>query len=67
MNVAKLRGKMAEAGYSQAKLAKEIGLAQNTLNNKINGKTAFNTEEAIQLCRILHIDNDKDKIEIFFR
>ena len=41
----KLKGKIAEAGYSQRSLAAELGMSKNTLNSKVNGKIPFNTVE----------------------
>ena len=37
----KLKGKIAEAGYSQRSLALELGMSKNTLNSKVNGKIPF--------------------------
>ena len=45
MAVNKLKGKIAEAGYSQRSLAAELGMSKNTLNSKVNGKIPFNTDE----------------------
>jgi len=61
----KLLGKIAESGYTQRSLAAEINVSKNTLNNKINGKTMFNTKDILVLCKILNITSNKEKAEIF--
>ena len=61
----RLKGAMIIAGYSQATLAKELGISKNTLNAKLNGKAKITTDEANNLCNILGINKDSDKCEIF--
>lgn len=61
----RLKGKIVEAGFSQRALAAQMGMTKNTLNNKINGKTPFNLNEAKQLCEILGIHDDAEKAHIF--
>ena len=39
----KLLGYMASNGYTQRTLAKQLNVSKNTLNSKINGKSAFDT------------------------
>ena len=60
-----LRRKMAEAGYNQAELAQKIGISRNTLSAKINGKRPFNTDEILDICNILGIMGNDEKINIF--
>jgi len=63
MNSNKLKGRMIEKGYSQSKMAKEIGISVQTLNAKLNGRTQFTLDEVVKITSILRIDNP---IEIFF-
>lgn len=63
MNHAKLKGKLAEKNYSQTKLAKEMGITLAALNAKINNRSSFTLQEAVEITDILGIDNP---IEIFF-
>ena len=50
MNYSVLRGKMAEAGYTQGRLAQEIGIAPQSLSRKLKGKRQFTVGEAALLC-----------------
>lgn len=61
----KLKGHMAASGYSQRKLAKEIGISKNTLNTKINGLGEFDTSEIVRICEVLKIDSAEEKCAIF--
>lgn len=61
----KLKGKIAEAGYSQRSLAVELGMSKNTLNAKVNGKVPFNTVEIERLCAKLGIYDGSEKAAIF--
>jgi len=45
MNVAKLKGLMAERGETQKDLAKILQCSTRTINNKINGKSEFTASE----------------------
>ena len=65
MNINRLRGIMAEQRYTQRDLARGIGIAENTLSNKLNGVTAFNTDEAVAICALLNINDPKEKVDIF--
>lgn len=65
MNGNKLRAHIFSAGYTQGKLAREIGISPNTMSAKINGKSPFDTIEIERICRILGITSSKDKAEIF--
>ncbi|MBU5453343.1 helix-turn-helix domain-containing protein [Pseudoflavonifractor sp. MSJ-30] len=61
----KLKGKIAEAGYSQRSLAEALGMSKNTLNSKVNGKIPFNTVEIQQICARLGIHDLQEKASIF--
>lgn len=56
---------MKRAGYTQASLAKEMGICLSTLNNKAqNG--SFKRDEIANLIKILKIDSPDRLYEIFF-
>lgn len=56
---------MEKAGYNQKTFAAELGISKNTLWNKLNGRSCFDTKQVIQICEKLHIVNNSDKCEIF--
>ena len=64
MNSNLLRGKIAERGLSQAKVAREIGVSAQSFSRKITGKREFRLSEVQALCEILSIENPAD---IFLR
>ena len=59
----KLKGIMREKNYSQNKLAKQIGITTQCLNAKLNGRSQFTIEEAINIIAVLKIIKPE---EIFF-
>lgn len=65
MAVNKLKGKIAEAGFSQRSLAEALGMSKNTLNAKVNGKVPFNTVEIEQICKVLGIHDVTEMATIF--
>ncbi len=65
LGMSKLRGKMAEAGYTQRALALAIGISANSLNDKINQKRPFNTVEIENICKVLKITDSSEKANIF--
>lgn len=60
-----LRAKMVEAGYTQRSLAKKINMAENTLSNKLMGRSAFDVNEANEICAALNISSNEEKAYIF--
>lgn len=58
-NYSKLLGRIKEHGYSQERLAKEIGKNKSTVNAKLNGKNAFTTKEIDDICKVLDISNSE--------
>ena len=56
-NYSKLLGKIKECGYTQEKLAAEIGRDKSSLSAKLNGKSAFTTKEIDYICKVLDISN----------
>lgn len=65
MNSSLFRAKMVLEGYTQKSLAKEAGMAENTLGGKINNKVSCTTDDVKKFCRILHISDPADKCAIF--
>lgn len=63
INAKKLRGKMAECGFTQEQLAQRIGVSTNTLSRKINGKIKFTVDEAVSICTVL--DAPDSVVDIF--
>lgn len=54
-----LQNKIKEEGYSQTSLAKELGMARNSMNLKLNNKAHFTQSEIIKLSYLLGIDGDE--------
>lgn len=65
MNSNRLRARMIEAGYTQRSLAQAIGKSENTLSNKMSGKTPFTTDEVLAICDCLHIIDNGERAQIF--
>ena len=65
MQVNKLRAQMALVGMTQAELARVCGFTENTLSNKLSGKTEFKADEIIKICEALSIKDATMKSEIF--
>ena len=65
VNTMKLKARIMESGYTQRKLAKEMNMGINSFNEKVNGKSPFNIEQAVQLCELCHIDSSDEKCSIF--
>ena len=54
-NYLKLLGRIKECGFTQAQLAKAIGISEYTLSTKLNNKFSFKQEEIIAICKVLNI------------
>lgn len=65
MDVRKLRAAMIMSGYDQRRLASEIGITPTSLSRKMLGKSKFNIDQIISICRILGITDGADKADIF--
>lgn len=61
-----LRGKIAEYGTSQRKLAYKMGLNEKTFSEKMHGKYDWSLSEVQQLCKLLKINSAKEIKSIFF-
>jgi transposase len=59
LNTAKLRGIIAEKGYSQREVAKHIGITEKTFYAKMK-KGVFGTDEATAMIQLLQIENPAD-------
>jgi len=57
----KLRGEIVAKGYTLKSVAQEIGLTQQGLNEKLQGRSDFTLREMIEICNLLN-----SKIDIFF-
>lgn len=57
-----LKGVIVTKGYSQRKLAKELGITEKTFYSKMN-KGVFDSDEIENMIDILNI---KNPVEIFF-
>lgn len=64
-NVAKLKGKIMEKGYSQITFAKKVGLARSTLSRKLKTGEGFTIAEANKIAKALEL-NGQEAISIFF-
>ena len=62
VNTNKLKGIIAERGMSQRKVAKSLGITENTFYSKMH-KGVFDSDEIQQMINLLDIS---DPIEIFF-
>lgn len=65
LNSKKLLGRMVERGYSQKSLAKAIGISDNTMTSRIKLRSSFNTDEIDNICDVLGITDNSEKVEIF--
>ena len=57
MNANILRGKMAERGYTQSQLAKQLGITPQALNAKLNNRSEFRLSEVVKIIEILGMEN----------
>ena len=65
INSNKIKGRMKELEILQADVAKELGLAEATVSQKINGKRPMDLDEAYKLAEMLKI-GDPDFGTYFF-
>ena len=64
-NYSKLLGRIKECGYTQEKLALEIGRDKSSISAKLNGRSSFTTKEIDSICRALDISNS-EIVDYFF-
>ena len=55
-----LRGKIAEKGLSQGKLAKHLGISETTMSKKMRSESDFTVTEVSILMYLLGIEDPKD-------
>ena len=60
-----LRAAIAKQGLNQRKLAEKMGISENTLTSRIQGRSVFNTDEIDIICDVLKISDNAEKAEIF--
>ena len=65
VNKNKLKGAIISAGFTQVSLAAAMGISKNTLSSKLNGRSPITTDEVKDMCRLLGITSDKEKLDIF--
>ena len=54
----KLRGRILEKFGSQGAFAKAIGLSEQSVSAKLNGKFQFSTDDIIKWCQLLDINRE---------
>lgn len=64
INQCKLEGAIRSAGYTEGRLAKEIGMTANTFSAK-KKKGTFTLAQVDKICMVIHIDDPEHKREIF--
>ena len=60
-----LKSYMALSGHNNRTLSIALGVSKNTIGDKINGKTPFNTCEVARICELCNITDPQAKIDIF--
>lgn len=61
----KFNSAVAGVGLTHYELAKLVGMSKNTLSNKLNGHSCFNTKEIDDICNVLGIESSTEKANIF--
>lgn len=51
----KLLGRMKEMGFTQAALARRVGISETSMNLSLNNKRDFGQDEMIRACTALEI------------
>lgn len=67
VNTNQLKARIVGAGMTQGALAKAIKMTEKTLSIKINGHRPFDIKEAAQICEVLGINDNNEKVSIFLR
>lgn len=65
LNANKLKGKIAERGYTRNYIAETLGIQALSLRNKLNGRTQFTLRETSLLARNLQM-SAQEIVEIFY-
>ena len=67
VNKKMLRSKMAIAGVTQKQLGLLVGMSENTMSAKINGKSRLYADEVIEICKTLSIEDPVEMEQIFLQ
>jgi transcriptional regulator with XRE-family HTH domain len=67
INTNKIKGRMAELQITQKDVANSLGLAQPTVNQKINNIRPMDLNEAEKLSDLLHIEPKDFAVYFFYR
>lgn len=65
-NTNELKQLIAQSGFKMQFLADQVGISRFALNEKINNKRQFKSEEIKTLCDVLKISSLKERDRIFF-
>lgn len=57
-----LRAEMVKSNIPVYKLAQEIGVAEKTLRNKLNGETDFTWQEALKVRKIVNPEMELEEL-----
>lgn len=57
-NTQKVKGVMAEHSFSQSALSEKLGITENSVRNKLNGRTQFTAEEISAICNTFQVNAD---------
>lgn len=64
-NTSKLRGRIAEKGYTMGSFSKAVGISRPSLRMKLSGEREFKASEITKSCLVLEISRH-DIGEYFF-
>lgn len=67
INTNKIKGRMAEMQITQKDVAKTLGLAQPTVNQKINNIRPMDLDEAEKLSDLLNIKPEDFAVYFFYK
>ena len=66
INSGKVKGRIVELGLNQADVAKAIGMAQPTFNQKVNNIRPMDLDEAEKLAMVLKILPEEYNLYFFY-
>lgn len=67
INTNKVKGRMAELRLTQKDIANSLGLAQPTVNQKINNIRPMDLDEAEKLSNLLNIPPEEFAVYFFYK
>lgn len=62
-----IKGHIKGNGFTQADIARKLGIALSAFNRKINGKGQFTVEEASKICDMLKITDPSVRSGLFLQ